>query len=336
MTKAFGAADLAISASGALAYVPGLASSAGGVAELVYVSRAGATTPFDPPVTYNPSGNRALSLSPDGTRLALDVVGANAPDIWIKQLPSGPLSRLTFEGRSAGRPTWTADGQTVVYVSTPDSSLQSVWKKRADGSAAAELVWRVPNVGIAEASLSANGEWLIYRVNIRDGRDIYGIRLGRDTVPTPLLTGKFVEQGAALSPDGRWLAYSSNESGRFEVFVRPFPNTGSGRWQVSTQGGQAARWSRSGRELFFEEANGDFMVVPISPGATFAPGEPRRLFRQAGSFVQSNIVPFYDILPGDSGFVMARLAAVNSAPGAGQVVVVDNWFTELRAKMGKK
>ena len=78
------------------------------------------------------------------------------------------------------------------------------------------------------------------------------------------------------------------------------------------------------------------MVVPISPGATFAPGEPRRLFRQAGSFVQSNIVPFYDILPGDSGFVMARLAAVNSAPGAGQVVVVDNWFTELRAKMGKK
>jgi serine/threonine-protein kinase len=336
MTKAFGAADLAISASGSLAYVPGLASSAGGVAELVYANRAGAATSLDPPVTYNPSGNRAISLSPDGTRLALDVT-SGSPDIWVKQLPSGPLSRLTFEGTGASRPTWTADGQSVLYLSQPDTSLPSVWRKRADGSAAAELVWRAPDGPIAEASLSASGEWLIYRVSTQDGgRDIFGVRPGRDTVPTPLLTGRFSEQGAALSPDGKWLAYASNESGRFEIFVRPFPNTGSGRWQISTQGGVAVRWSRSGRELFFEGVNGDFMAVPISPGATFAPGEPRRLFRVAGSFVQSNVVPFYDVIPGDSGFVMVRLAAVNATPGAGQVVVVDNWFTELRAKMGKK
>ena len=336
MTKAFGAADLAISASGSLAYVPGLASSAGGVAELVYANRAGAATSLDPPVTYNPSGNRAISLSPDGTRLALDVT-SGSPDIWVKQLPSGPLSRLTFEGTGASRPTWTADGQSVLYLSQPDTSLPSVWRKRADGSAAAELVWRAPDGPIAEASLSASGEWLIYRVSTQDGgRDIFGVRPGRDTVPTPLLTGRFSEQGAALSPDGKWLAYASNESGRFEIFVRPFPNTGSGRWQISTQGGVAVRWSRSGRELFFEGVNGDFMAVPISPGATFAPGEPRRLFRVAGSFVQSNVVPFYDVIPGDSGFVMVRLAAVNATPGAGQVVVVDNWFTELKTKMGKK
>jgi len=336
MTKAFGASDLAISASGSLAYVPGLASSAGGVAELVYASRAGAATPLDPPVTYNPSGNRAISLSPDGTRLALDVT-SGSPDIWVKQLPSGPLSRLTFEGTGSSRPTWTSDGQSVLYLSQPDTSLASVWKKRADGSAAAERVWAVPGMVIAEATLSADGTWLVYRVNLPDGgRDIYGVRPGRDTVPTPLLTGRFSEQGAALSPDGKWLAYASNESGRFEIFVRPFPNTGSGRWQISTQGGVAARWSRSGRELFFEGVNGDFMAVPISPGATFAPGEPRRLFRLSGSFVQSNVVPFFDVIPGDSGFVMVRLAAVNATPGAGQIVVVDNWFTELRAKMGRK
>ena len=336
MTKAFGAVDLAISASGSLAYVPGLASSAGGVAELVYVTRAGAATPLDPPVTYNPSGNRAISLSPDGARLALDVT-SGSPDIWVKQLPSGPLSRLTFEGNGSSRPTWTADGQSVLYLYTPDSGQSSVWKKRADGSAAAELVWRAPNGPIAEATLSANGEWLIYRVNTQDGgRDIFGVRPGRDTVPTPLLTGRFAEQGAALSPDGKWLAYASNESGRFEIFVRPFPNTGSGRWQISTQGGVAARWSRSGHELYFEGANGDFMAVPIAPGATFAPGEPRRLFRVSGSFVQSNGVPFYDLTPGDSGFVMVRLAAVSSAPGAGQIVVVDNWDVELNAKMKVK
>ena len=146
MTKAFGGADLAISASGSLAYVPGLASSTGGVAELVYVSRAGGVTPLDPPVSFNPSDNRALSLSPDGTRLALDVIGAASPDIWIKQLPSGPLSRLTFDG--------TALGPADVDGGRPDGDLpldvrqrtaSSVWKKRADGSAAAELVWRAPN-----------------------------------------------------------------------------------------------------------------------------------------------------------------------------------------------
>ena len=337
MTKAFGGADLAISASGSLAYVPGLASSTGGVTELVYVSRAGGVTSLDPPVSFNPSNNRALSLSPDGSRLALDVIGAASPDIWVKQLPSGPLSRLTFEGTSSVRPTWTADGRTVIYLSTSDSGVSSVWKKRADGSAAAELVWSQTTGFIAEAVLSANGEWLVYRVNLPDGgRDIYGVHPGRDTVPTPLLTGRFFEQGAALSPDGKWLAYSSNESGQFEVFVRPFPNTDSGRWQISTRGGAAARWSRSGRELFFESINGDFMAVPIAPGATFSPGEPRRLFALGGILVGSNIVPYYDLTPGDSGFVMVRLAAVNSAPGAGQVVVVDNWFTELKAKMGKQ
>ena len=185
--------------------------------------------------------------------------------------------------------------------------------------------------------MSANDEWLIYRVNPpAGGRDIYGIRPGRDTVPTPLLTGRFDEQGAALSPDGKWLAYSSNESGQYEIFVRPFPNTGSGRWQISTRGGDAARWSRSGRELFFEGNNGEFMAVAIAPGSTFSPGEPRRLFSQGGVLLGSNIVPYYDLTPGDSGFVMARLAAVNASPGAGQVVVVDNWFTELQLKMGKK
>jgi serine/threonine-protein kinase len=337
MTKAFGGVDIAISASGAVAYVPGLASSAGGVAEPVYVTRQGGVTPLDPPVSFNPSNNRAISLSPDGTRIALDVIGASTPDIWIKQLPSGPLSRLTFEGTSSVRPTWTADGQTVVYVSAPDSSPPSVWKKRADGSAAAEQIWRVPGGIIGEASLSTDGEWLIYRANLANaGRDIFGIRVGRDTVPTPLLTGPFTEQGAALSPDGKWLAYSSDESGQFEVFVRPFPNTGSGRWQISTRGGDAARWSRSGRELFFESANGDFMAVPISAGATFSPGEPHRLFALGGGLLGSIIVPYYDVTPRDSGFVMVRLAAVNASPGAGQVVVVDNWFTELRAKMGTK
>ena len=334
MTKPFGSADIAISPSGALAYVPGSASNAGGVAELVYVDREGGVTPLNPPVTFNPSANRGLSLSPDGTRLALDVVGVASPHIWIKQLPAGPLSRLTFDGIASTRPTWTPDGRSVLYLSTPDSGPPSVWRKRADGSTAAELVWRVPGRGIGEASLSRDGQWLIYRIAQPDGnRDIHGVRPGRDTVATPLLTGPFMEQGAALSPDGRWLAYTSNESGQDEIFVRPFPNTNTGRWQVSTRGGGAAHWSRSGRELFFESAGGDFMVVPVTAGATFSPGEPRRLFPLSGAHFGSVVVPYYDLTPDDKRFVMVRLAAVNQAPGAGQLVVVENWFEELRRKM---
>jgi dipeptidyl aminopeptidase/acylaminoacyl peptidase len=173
-------------------------------------------------------------------------------------------------------------------------------------------------------------------VETNGNRDIYAVRPGRDTVATPLLTAPYSESGAALSPDGRWLAYTSNESGQDEIFVRPFPNTGAGRWQVSTRGGSAARWSHSGRELFFEAPSGDLMVVAVTPGATFVPGEPRRLLALGGGLFASTIVPYYDITPDDKRFLMVRLAAVNQAPGAGQLVVVDNWFTELRAKMGKK
>ena len=337
MTKPFGSADFAISSTGSLAYVPGLASNAGGVAEVVYVTREGLITPLDPPVTINPSANPALSLSPDGRRVALDIIGVASPDIWIKQLPSGPLSRLTFDGLGSIRPQWTPDGGSVLYVSTPDSGSQSIWKKRADGSAAAQLVWQVPGRQLAEASISSDGQWLIYRqVEANGNRDIYAVRPGRDTVPVPLLTAPYSESGAALSPDGKWLAYTSNESGQDEIFVRPFPNTGAGRWQVSTRGGSAARWAHSGKELFFEAPSGDLMVVSVTPGATFAPGEPRRLLALGGGLFNSTIVPYYDITPDDKRFLMVRLAAVNQAPGAGQLVVVDNWDVELKAKMGKK
>ncbi len=334
MTKPFGSADFAISPTGTLAYVPGLNSGGGGVMELVLVSREGAVSPLNPPVTFNPSANLALSLSPDGSRLAIDIVGAASPDIWVKQLPSGPLSRLTFEGRGAYRPRWTPDGRSVLYITIPDSGLPAVWKRRADGSSPAELVWRVPNRAIAEASLSGDGQWLIYRINGDSGnRDIYAVRPGRDTAPIPLLTGRFNEQGPTLSPNGRWLAYTSDESGRDEIFVRPFPNTSGGRWQVSTQGGSAARWAHSGRELFYESPAGGLMVVPVAQGPTFAPAESRPLFPLGSGLVPSAIVPYYDLTPDDRRFAMVRLAAVNQAPGAGQVVVVDNWFEELKRKM---
>jgi len=340
MTKPFGSADIAVSATGTLVYVPGLASSGGGVAELVMVSREGVISPLNPQVSYNPANNAAISLSPDGSRVAFELIGASSPDIWIKQLPSGPMSRLTFDPRLANRPRWTPDGKFIVYIAPADSAvaaITAVWKKRADGSTPPELLWKVPGVAVAEAFISNDGQWLVYRQNTaQSGRDIYAVRPGRDSTAIPLLTDAFSETGAALSPDGKWLAYTSNESGREEIFVRPFPNTAGGRWQASTAGGSASRWAHSGRELFFEAPSGDMMVVPVTSSPTFTPGAPRRLFPLGSGLVASNVVPRYDLTPDDQRFVMVRLSAVNQAPGAGQLVVVENWFTELKSKMTKK
>jgi eukaryotic-like serine/threonine-protein kinase len=337
MTKPFGSADIALSNGGSLVYVPGLASSAGGVAEVVYVSRAGGVTSLEPALNFNFSSSRGLSLSPDGKLLAVDVVSTGAPEIWIKQLPSGPLSRLTFDGTGSIRPRWLPDGKSVVYLTRSDSGGAAVWTKRADGSMPAKMLWQEGRLTINEVAVSSDGEWLVFRKPQNKSQDIFAVRPGRDTAAMPILTGTFSEQGFALSPDNKWLAYTSDESGQDEIFVRPFPNTNDGRWQISNRGGSAPRWSHSGRELFFESGNGDFMVAPNTPGSTFSPGEPRRLFSLASSgLFGSNIVPFYDVTPDDKDFLMVRLSAVNQAPGAGQIVMVENWRQELMSKMKAK
>jgi Tol biopolymer transport system component len=141
--------------------------------------------------------------------------------------------------------------------------------------------------------------------------------------------------GAVVSPDGKWLAYASNETGRSEIFVRPFPNTAGGRWQISTAGGSAARWAHSGRELFSQSPSGDMMVVPVKSGPTFEPGAPARLFTLGGLW-ESTEIPLYDLATDDKKFLMLRTATAKQAPGAGSLVVVDNWFTELKAKMGSR
>jgi Tol biopolymer transport system component len=332
LTKPFGSADIAISPSGTLAYAPAVGAS--GMAEVVYVTRKGVVTQLDPPQVFSPAPNRGLGLSADGSRLAIDVGNGTAEDIFIKQLPAGPFSRLTFESRVANRPKWAPDGLSVLYIAAPDSGSLAVWKKRADGSSPPELVWRDPRWPIYEASYSGDGEWLIYRGGRTfTDRDIYGIRPGRDSVPIPLLTGPFQEDAPALSPDRKWLAYTSGESDQAEVFVRPFPATSTGRWQVSTRGGSAAVWSRDGRELFFESLQGDMMSVAVNAGPVFSAGEPRRLFPPIEGALGSVVVPYYDVTPDNRGFVMVRSIAVNQAPGGGQIVFVENWLSELEQKM---
>jgi serine/threonine-protein kinase len=332
-TKNFGAADIAVSREGTLAYTPGRASTGEGTAEAVWVARDGSVRTLDPSLKFANAANRGLSLSPNGSLLAVDVLGARSVDIWVKQLPSGPFSRLSFEGTNNNRPTWTGDGRSVIYISNRDSSLGSVWRQQADGARPAERVLRSPPGGVQEVQLSRDGQWLVYRTTDQANRNVYAVRLGRDTTPVPILTSRFSEDGVTLSPDGRWLAYVSDESGQAEVYVRPFPDVASGRWQVSTAGGDSPRWGRSGRELFFQDLADNMMVVPVRGSPTFLPSQPQRLFTAISQLIPSNVVPYWDISPDDKRFLMVRITGADQAPGAGQVVMVDNWFDEVRRKV---
>ncbi|HET7041706.1 MAG TPA: protein kinase, partial [Gemmatimonadales bacterium] len=337
MVKPLGSADLAISRAGTLVYAPGTGVSPSGYSEVISMDRAGRVSPFTPALTYNPSTNHAISLSPDGRRLAFDVQGNESPDLWVKQLPNGALSRLTFDSSGAERPTWSADGRYVYYISATRGNA-SVWRRRADGSAPPEFVWADPKGSILAVSFSHDGQWLVYRLSVgRTGyatnRDIYAVHLGHDSVATALLTSPSFEDAPALSPDGRWMAYTSNESGRDEIYVRPFPNVGQGRWQISTNGGVAARWSHSGRELFFQDPAGDILSVASSPGPTFTPSDPHQVVANTTGANVSLVVPYYDVTPDDQSFLMVRRAGGTQDSGGGQMVVVDNWTTELLAKM---
>ena len=333
MTKTFGSVDLAISPEGTLVYAPGAAEAAEGIGELVWVERDGATRTVLPQLRFTPSTNRSIALSPDGTRLAADVLGARGPDIRVKQLPSGPFVRLTFDGTQNFRPSWTADGKSVIWISNRDSAPASVWRQQADGARPPELVLRGTGNGIQEAVLSQDGKWLVFRTTEVGNRDIYAVRPGADTTRIPLLVGRFNEDGIALSPDGRWLAYTSDESGRVEVYVRPFPDVSSGRWQISGGGGYAAARSHSGRELFFVGPAGQMMVSEVRTSGSFQPGEPRQLIAPQAQIMASVVVPNYAITPDDKRFLMVRLGTATAAPGAGQLVVVDNWLREFRAKV---
>ena len=168
-------------------------------------------------------------------------------------------------------------GRAVAFVSNRGGSANSVYVKRADGSAVAELLLGEDRP-ILEAVWSLDGEWLVYAVGGGPSTDIYAIRPGRDSVPVPLVAEEGInESRARLSPDGQWLAYVSDETGQDEVYVRPFPNVDVKR-QVSTNGGVEPRWAHSGRALFYRNSTNEMVEAEVTSGSTFQVGERRVLF----------------------------------------------------------
>ena len=334
---AFGQADMVVSPeSGTILYATGSGAQQGGLMP-VWVDRKGMTAPVDSTWKLTPGANLGLSISPDGTRLAINTLNEGTTDVWVKQLDRGPLTRLTFDGERNFRPMWTPDSRSVTYLTNRDSPSYDVYQRRADGSDTARKILDLEG-RITEGFWSPDGQWMVLRMGGTAGaagdRSIAAIRPGVDSAPRPLIADpKYDAKVVALSPDGRWLAYESTESGREEVYVRPFPDVSGAKVAVSTAGGLSPMWSRKGRELFFLNTAQQVVAVPYTDaGGEFRPGEATTLFPTAGRFFYSGNSRSVDVHPDGSRFLFLGLPQVTGGP-TGDLILIENWYTELRARL---
>ncbi|HEX9632228.1 MAG TPA: protein kinase [Gemmatimonadales bacterium] len=315
-----GYVDLDLSRTGTLLYSAGGASAA--LTDLVWVSRDGEAELIDSNAYDSPV------IAPDGRRIAVAVTTQGDQQIWIRQLPDGPSSKLTFDGNDSGRPFFAPDGRSVAYYTT-QTSVRSLFVTRTDGSAPPEVLLTRPRE-LWEGTWSRDGRWLVYREGSAPSADLMAVRTDGDSTPVTLVATVFNERSPTLSPDGEWLAYTSDESGINEIYVRPFPETGRAKRQVSLDGGSEPLWAHSGRELFYRNPAGDMVAVEITTQPTFAAGRQTVLFAGA-AYAQDDTHRQYDVSQDDRRFLMIR----ERGGERGSLVLVDNWFQELVAKVGR-
>jgi Tol biopolymer transport system component len=321
-----GATDVSVADNGTLVYTtPGFNAPE----EPAWVSPSGDATKIDPNWTRDIEFE-GLALSPDDRRLAVVVEGGSRGDIWIKELDEGPLSRLTFGGEYNGYPSWTPDGRSLTYASLRNGEW-NVWIKRADGTGTeTQLLDLERDVWVPE--WSRDGEWLLIAVGGAQGNDdILALRPDVDSVPVALLADGFDEFTPALAPDGRWIAYVSNESGQEEVYVRTFPDVTAGKWQISTDGGVEPVWSRNGQELYFRSADGSAIeVADMRRGPNFVARRTLLTLPEQNDYEANARNRLIDVAS-DGRFVMIQRTGTPDV--SGDLVVVQNWFAELKGRM---
>ena len=316
-------ADFAASNTGILLYRTGSAGSAG---QLTWYDRTGKSLgPVGAAGSY-----RGIALSPDGTRIAVhqhqDPTGG---DIWVLEPARGTFTRLTFNPSHNMSPTWSRDGTQIIFASDRDGGVFNIYRKSSDGTGPDELIVK-SNVSKFPGDVAPDGQSLTFG-QITNGVDVWVVPLSGDRTPHPFLNSEFIEGLARFSPDGRWMAYISNESGRYEVYVQGYPGH-TGKWQVSTQGGNYPRWSRSGRELFYLTPDGVLMAVDVrTDQRAFSASTPRALFSthalvEDHSAGQLNYP--YDVTADAMRFVINE--RVTPADKSAPLTIVLNWMTTLK------
>ena len=307
-------AIFSVSDNGVLVYRTGDSSSSG--SQLLWFDRQGKQ--------LGKVGGEELystpAMSPDGTRVAVDISASGNSDIWIFDLSRGTKTRLTFGPASNRNPLWTPDGESIVFSSNR-KGLYHIYRKAADNSGPEEVVLE-SNASEQAYAISHDGRYLVYERNDAAGKtgvDIWALPLFGERKPFPVVETQFSEIMPAISPDGKWMAYSNNESGHYEVYVTPFPGGGA-KSQVSAGGGVIPQWRRDGRELYFQTEDQHVAAVDVSTrGAAIQLGTPRTLF-QASSVQSFNGA--FTTLDGKR-FLVNALST--STEGGDPFTLITNW-----------
>jgi serine/threonine-protein kinase len=322
-----GAAQFAVSQTGAFTYLSG--ENLGYDSPLVWMTHDGKTAPLRSMLSdwSNPH------FSPDGQRLALDIFNGN-PDVWIYEWARDTLTRLTFDPASDRNPAWTPDGKRIAFASDRAKAFNLYWQ-RADGTGEVQRLTESSNPQFP-SSFHPSGKYLaFYEGSAPNSNDLMILPIEGDETsgwkpgkPSAFLNTPADEAAPMFSPDGRWIAYTSNESGRYEVFVRPFPGPG-GKWQISTAGGVEAAWSRTRRELLYRGLDNRIMVAAYTvEGDSFKADKPR-LWSEQPIRQRFRLPRFFDLHP-DGERIAAAVPTGQPEEKPDHVTFIFNFFDELR------
>jgi serine/threonine-protein kinase len=350
MTKPSGAANYAVSRAGTLVYIGAGLSEMTAPRALIWVDRKGHEEPTGAPLRAYGTPR----LSPDGTRIAAEIYDQST-DIWIWDFARETLTRLTFEVPGNGMSVWTSDSRQIIFESGR-GGVPSVYKLAADGAGTVERLSTSVTPQWSQ-SITPDGTWvaaverlprtaahIIFLPLTRDGVRASSnqaplgqarSRLGVSQSPEPLAQTRFNGSSASFSPNGRYLAYQSDESGRSEIYIRPFPRVDHGRWQVSTAGGTRPVWARSGRELFYLDASNALTAVSIGISEpTISIGNPAKLFDT--KYAEPNPSRHYDVSADGQRFLMLKSTTDDPNTTPVSIVLVQHWFEELKQRMNGK
>ncbi len=281
-----------------------------------------------------PAGNNGQWLSPDEKRFIADRPDPQTSinDLWLCDVSGGNAKRFTFDPAGDSNPVWSPDGSRIVWASNRDGGIHNLYQKAASGAGDDTLLWKSDHYKFP-ADWSLDGRFIIYyQDDPKTKRDVWFLPAtgGGEKKPFRVLGTEDSESAGTLSPDGRWLAYASDETGRFEVYVQSFSG-GGGKWQVSSGGGHHPRWRRNGRELFYYARDGKLMAAPVKSGASFEVGAAVSLFEFRSGTVSAHWAPYAVTADGQRFLINAIVEMEPNAP----LTVVVNWAAGRRNKVGR-
>lgn len=313
-------ANFDVADNGMLVYSLLSTAGAAGGSTLAWVDEQGDETPLEAP----PRAYLYPRISPDGQRIALDVRDQES-DIWIWDVVGRTLSRLTTDPATDRFPAWTPDSRAVIVTSDRDGP-SNVYRQSVTATTRAERLSTSPNTH-SVSSVAPDGTAVIIRESAPQF-DLMRLTLAGGGALEPIVKTPFLEQNGEISPDGRWFAYEANESGTFQVYVRPYPGVEGGRWQVSRDGGTQPLWSRDGKALFFGSSRSELMRADVVHGPEWLTAPARRLFALSPSPPAiGGVARTFDQAP-DGRFVVVKSGGFTQP----RLVLVANWLNDIGSR----